>query len=43
MSIYLKFCERCENPFELGLEYDTCPECKGKIMEEKWKEEKEKN
>ena len=34
----IKFCLRCEDPFEQD-EYEFCPECRGKMMEEERREE----
>ena len=37
----IRYCLRCENAFDIGTEYEICPECRGKaVIEEKkrWEE-----
>ena len=36
MNIYLRYCKRCEKPYDIGINYEICPECRGKkVIEEK--------
>jgi len=46
MNVNLRYCKKCQSPYDIGTQYDLCPECRNKLKEEergKWKNYQKKN
>jgi len=41
--IFIKFCKQCKMAFDIGINYDICPECRRKNKEEGEEDENKKN
>ena len=34
MNIYLKKCKRCGQGFDIGINFEICPNCRRKVMDD---------
>lgn len=32
--INIRYCKKCKNAYDIGINFDLCPECRGLINEE---------
>lgn len=32
--INIRYCRRCEKPYDIGTNYEVCPECRGELIVE---------
>ena len=40
--IYIRYCKKCHQAYDIGINYDLCPECRMKKMKEGENGEKNK-